>query len=166
MIEALIQNWRALAPRERSLVSIAVAIVLLAIGYAVLFEPAWTGRRVLATEIPALRSQVAQMAALVDEAKQLRGAPQSADAPQATRAALESSIGAAGLATGLTKLELSGELFDLRFSAVPHVVWLEWLDTTARETRHRVVDVAVQREAAPGMVSAKVVLEFPRRDGR
>ncbi len=166
MIEALIQNWRALAPRERAMLAFALAVVVLAIVYAVLFEPAWNARRALAQELPALRAQVAQMASLVDEAKQLRGAPQSADTPHATRAALESSIQAAGMQPGLTKLELSGELFDLRFASVAHAVWLDWLDTTVRETRLRVLDVAVQRESEPGVVSARLVLEFARRDAR
>ncbi|HEY5632923.1 MAG TPA: type II secretion system protein GspM [Burkholderiaceae bacterium] len=166
MIEALIQNWRAMAQRERTLVALALAVVLVAIGYVALFEPAWAGRRALADEIPALRAQVAQMAALGDEAKQLRGAPRTGDNPQATRAVLESSIGAAGMATALTKLEVSGELIDLRVASVPHVVWLEWLDTTVRETRLRVVDAAITREADPGVVSAKIVFEFPARDAK
>lgn len=148
------------------MLALALAVVSLAIVYALMIEPAWAARRALAQELPALRAQVAQMASLVDEAKRLRAAPQSADTPQATRAALESSIQAAGLQSGLRKFDLSGELFDLRFASVAHAVWLDWLDTTVRETRLRVLDVAVQREAEPGVVSAKLVLEFARRDAR
>ena len=36
-----------------------------------------------------------------------------------------------GLADRLTQMSLNGELFDLRFSAVPYATWLAWLDTTS-----------------------------------
>ena len=166
MIEKLLQAWKTLATRERRLVGAALGIVVLAVVYLLMFEPAWTGRRELQRELPALRSQLAQMSALANEARRLGGVPKGAESPQAMRAALEASVQGAGLAGSLTKLDQSGELFDLRFGSVPHAAWLAWLDTTVRETQLRVADLAVTREAVPGLVSVRLVMEFPRRDGR
>jgi len=96
----------------------------------------------------------------------LAGAPKGADSLQGQRSALEQSIRSAGLAPNLTQLTPNGELFDLRFQAVPNAAWLAWLDTTLRETRLRVADVAMTRDPAPGVVSVRLVLEAPRRDRR
>lgn len=166
MIEKLLVAWRAMAARERRLVGAGVTILLLAVGYLLMFEPAWQGRKLLRRELPELRSQLAQMSALAVEARRLTAAPKASDSPQALRAALAASAQAAGLGGGLAQLSLSGELFDLRFSNVPHAAWLTWLDTTLRETQLRVTDLSIAREAMPGVVSVRLVLEFPRRDGR
>ena len=166
MIEKLLQVWRTLAARERRLVGAAVGIVVIAVAYLLLFEPAWNGRRALQTELPVLRGQLAQMSALAAEAKRLGAAHRGADSPQAMRAALEASVQGAGLSGSLAKIEHSGELFDLRFGSVPHAAWLAWLDTTVRETQLRVVDLAVTREPVHGLVSVRLVMEFPRAEGR
>jgi len=166
VIEKLFQSWRMLAARERRMVIGAGLVVVLALGYQVLFEPAWRGRAQLATELPQMRGQLAQMTALAAEARLLGAGPRAGDTPQALRASLQQSVTAAGLADRLTQLSLNGELFDLRFSAVPYASWLAWLDTTLRETRLRVADLTVSRDAAPGIVSIRLVLEAPRREGR
>ena len=166
MIEKLLQSWRAMAPRERRLVGAAGLVVILAAGYLLLLEPAWRGRQQLEKELPVLRGQLAQMSALATEVRRLAGAPKGADSPQALRTALETSVQAAGLGAGLAQLNASAELFDLRFASVPHAAWLAWLDTALRETQLRVADLSISREAVPGLVSVRLVLEFPRRDGR
>ncbi len=166
VIEKLLQNWRMLAARERRMVAGAAAVVLLALVHQLLFEPAWRGRARLQSELPQMRAQLAQMTALAGEARQLGSGPRASETPQALRGALQQSVAAAGLADGLTQLALNGELFDLRFAAVPYAVWLSWLDNTLRETRLRVADLTVSRDATPGMVSVRLVLEAPRREGR
>jgi general secretion pathway protein M len=166
VIEQLLQRWAALAPRERRVLALGLLVVLVAVGYLLLFEPAWQGRRQIQGELPLLRGQLARMTALAAEAQQLAAAPRTAEAPQAMRGALEQSVRSAGLAAHLAQLNLSGELFDLRFSGVPYAAWLAWLDTTLRETRLRVADVTVTREANSGVVAVRLVLEAPRREGQ
>ena len=41
--------------------------------------------------------------------------------------------------------------------------WLAWIDVAVRDTRLRIVDVSVTREASLGMVTARASLELPRR---
>ena len=166
MLESLMQRWRLMAPRERRLVIASGVVIVLALIYLVLFEPAWMGRQRLQRELPVLRSQLARVEQLADEARQLGSAQLTNETPQAVRTRLEQSIDNAGLRPALAQLQATGSLFDVRFRSVPFEAWLEWLDVAARDTRLRVVDLAVTRESAPGVVTARVSLEMPSAQAR
>ena len=164
MIEKLLQWWSSLQTRERRVLGYGSAGVLLVLGYLLAFEPAWVGRQRLQVELPQLRGQLAQMEGLAGEAQRLSGqTSQTAESPQQLKLALEQSIAAAGLKGSMTQLTVAGELIDLRFKGVPFAGWLGWFDSALRETRLRAVDVALERESAPGLVSARVTLEVPKR---
>ena len=167
MLERLLQSWRLIAPRERRLVSFAAVVVGLAVIYLLMIEPAWQGRRALQREIPELRRQLGQMTALAAEARQLSGvAPVGSGGTAALRGAIEGSVKAAGLEPMLQKIEANGELIDLRFKGIAHAQWLGWAEAALRETRMRVVDLAVNREAESGVVSVRMVLEAPKSGNR
>lgn len=160
MIESLVRWWGSLTPRDRRVLAIGTGVVAVALLYLLAFEPAYQGRARLEKELPALRGQLAQMDALSGEVRRLAGqATQGADSPQQLRTQLEASIAAAGLKGSLSQLTLSGELIDLRFKGVPFAAWLSWFDTALRETRLRAVDIAIERDGAPGTVSARLTLE-------
>jgi len=144
----------------------AATVILCALTWLVAFEPAWNGRTRLLSELPKSREQLARLNALAREARDLSAAPRSADSPQALRGAVESSVRQAGLESQLVQLTLSGQLIDLRFRSVDYADWLAWLDTMLRETRLRVADVVLSREAAPGVVGVRLVLELPGREAR
>jgi len=164
MLESLVRWWSSLAARERRVLGIGSLAVALLLLYLVAYEPAYQGRQRLAKELPVLRAQLAQMDALAAEAQRLTGqAPQGADTPQQLRNQLEASIVAAGLKSSMSQLALSGELIDLRFKGVPFPAWLSWFDTALRETRLRAIDIAIERDTAPGTVSARLTLEAQKR---
>jgi general secretion pathway protein M len=164
LLERGVRWWASLQARERRLLGTGAAVVALALAYLIAFEPAYAGRQRLAKELPALRAQLAQMEGLAAEARRLSGqASQAVDSPQQLKAQLEQSVEAAGLKGSLAQLSVSGDLIDVRFKSVPLAAWLGWFDTALRETRLRAVDMAVDREAAPGVVSARLTLEAPKR---
>jgi general secretion pathway protein M len=163
MIETLVQRWQQLQSRERRLVGFGAVVLAVLLLYLMAFEPAWVGRQRIGAELPKLRAQLAQMDALALEARRLSGTAASSDTPQQLRAQLEQSIAAAGLQGNVAQMTQSGELIDLRFKGVPFGDWLGWFDTALRETRLRTVDVAVSRESAPGVVSARLTLEAQRQ---
>lgn len=165
-LETLLQRWRLMLPRERRVVIGGAVLLALVLAYLVLFEPAWRGRKQLEAELPALRAQLAQIEQMSEEARRLGAVPAGTDSPQALKAQLERSVVAAGLRPGLAQFNQTGTLFDLRFRNVPYAAWLAWLDGATRETRLRVVDVAITREVGAGAVSVKLALEMPRREGR
>lgn len=164
MIEPLIARWQALAPRERRLIGAGLAVIVLAIGYLVLFEPAWKGRRQLQRDLPALRAQVARMSTLAAEVQTLERSPQASGSASATRARLESSLRAAGLADK-AEFRLAGERIDLRIPLVDFAAWVDWVDLAVREARVRVVDASVVRDPRSGYASVRVVFELPASTG-
>lgn len=166
MIETLVRQWRGMAQRERRLVLVAGLVLLLAGGFLGLIEPALKGRANLLRELPGLRGQLAEVAALAVEARELSALPQSADGAQALRPVLERSVRAAGLQPRLSALAVNGELLELRFTGVLFAQWLGWLEGALRETRLRVADLSVTREVAPGVVTVRLVLEAPRKEPR
>lgn len=165
MIERALAAWRAASARERRLLTGAGALLAASFVFLVLVEPAWQGRTALARELPALREQLARMVALREELRQLGQEPAGNAEAGGLRTRvpqLESSLRAAGLEPALRKLELQGELLELRFAAAPHEAWFAWLAGLSGEMRLRVVDLSITREAGPGLISARVVLEAPR----
>ena len=61
MLETLLQRWQLMTPRERRIVVAGAALLVAAAVWLLLFEPAWTGRQRLQSELPAMRSQLAQV---------------------------------------------------------------------------------------------------------
>jgi general secretion pathway protein M len=164
VFEQGMRRWAALQPRERRIVGIGGGLLVLLLAWLLAFEPAWIGRKKLAAELPTLRGQRAQMEGLAVEARRLSSqAPQGVDTPAQLKVALEQSIEAAGLKGAVSQITVAGDLIDLRFKGVPFASWVVWFDGALRETRLRAVDVAVERETAPGMVSARLTLEAQKR---
>ena len=99
---ALVAWWQQLALRERGLVMLGVAVLLLVVGYLLLWEPAALGIRKLEADLPQLRVQAASMRAMADEAQRLRAAGGNATpiAPDDRVAAVRRSLQRAGLLRG------------------------------------------------------------------
>ncbi len=164
LLERGVRWWASLQVRERRVLGSGAVVLGLALVWMLAFEPAWVGRERLGRELPALRAQMAQMEGLAAEARRLSGqASQASDSAPQLKAQLEQSIEAAGLKGSLAQISVSGDLIDLRFKGVPFAAWLGWFDTALRETRLRALDLAVERETAAGVVSARLTLEVPKR---
>ncbi len=165
MIESLLLKWNALSPRDRRRLVLAVGFLLIIFTWLVAFEPAWDGRRQLARELPALRSDLAQMDQLAEEARLAASAPrQGVESAGQLRTRVEETLADAGLSGSVAQLELNGELVEVRFRQADFQKWLYWLDAAVRETRMRVVDLSITREGA-GVISGRLALEVPRRGG-
>jgi general secretion pathway protein M len=161
LLESTVQRWQQLQPRERRLVGVGSAILAVVLAYLFAFEPAWQGRQRLAAELPGLRAQLAQMEAMAAEARQLSGTAGTRDTPEQVVAQVEQSLAAAGLRQSVSQLSHTERMIDLRFEPVAFPRWLGWFDTALRETRLRVVDVAIERAPVAGQVSARLTLEIP-----
>lgn len=166
-MEQLLQRWRQFSDRERRLLAGALAAAACALVFLVLIEPAWNGREAVRLRLPDLRAQVAEADLMVAEARRLSS---TAAAPrpslQSVRVRLEQSLESAGLRQGVQQIQATESLIDLRLRGVPFAAWMGWLDAALRETRLRVADLTVTRDADPGMVSVRMVLELPGGDRR
>jgi general secretion pathway protein M len=160
MVERFVRWWQGLARRDRRVLLVGAWVIVLVLTYVLGFEPAWRGRQTLLSELPGLRSELAQMGAMADEARRLSGARgQPADSPQRVRAQLEAGLQAAGLWGDSGSLTVTGAVIDLRLRAVPVDRWLSWLDGALRETRCRVVDAMVERANQPGLIDVHLTFE-------
>ena len=163
MVEKLLAWWGTLAKRDRRILILAIAFLGIVLGWLLAFEPAWNGRTALAAELPRLRGDLAQMEQLAIESRSLG---QQVNQPVQTiaqlRSRVEQSLQLAELDSAVVQLDASGDLIEARFREAPFEKWLYWLEGTARDTRLRVIDVALTRESA-GIVSGRVALEAPRR---
>jgi general secretion pathway protein M len=82
--EAWTNFWEARNPREKMLLTWGGAVLAVAIGWSVLWQPAADGRAHLRESLPAMQRSLAQMTAQADEARALAGAAASV-APAARR---------------------------------------------------------------------------------
>lgn len=153
--------WTARDTRERVLLAAAGAVAALGLFYALLIDPALTGRDRLNGNLPELRRQVAQLQALSREAAALSG---KSALPAA--AVSEESIRAALARKGLKprSVALSGDLAKVTLAAVSFAGMLEWLDEMQKTARLSVVDANVVALAQPDMVDAALTLRRQRNE--
>ena len=164
-LEIAAQRWAAMARREKQMVAAAFLVLASAFIYLVLIEPAYFGRKKLQEELPVLRTQLGQVESLGSEVRRLAAVPAGSDNPLALKGLIEQSVAAAGLKAQLSQVVQTGDLIEARFKAVSFAQLVGWIDSASRETRMRIVDAAIIKEASEGAVSGKVVFEIPRKAG-
>lgn len=155
--------WNARNKRERNMLSIAAAVVVLGLLYALFIDPALSGREALERRLPALRQQSAEVQALAKEAAASGAAGATANAnantpppPPITRERLEASLSEKGLKA--QNLSLNGELARVQLAGVSFAGTVEWLAELQRTSRVAVVDAVVEAQAQPDTVNATLSL--------
>lgn len=153
--------WQGLSRRERAITAIGAALVSLALLYLVAFEPAWKARARLATELPRLRAQAAEVDALAQEAGRLKGAGVAAQSPAAAKAALEQAAARGNL--GAVRIAVMDERrVSVSAKGVPAAQWLAWLEQGARESRLRIAQVRMARTPTRALVDGEATFEVVR----
>jgi general secretion pathway protein M len=162
-MDALRDFWIQRAPRERLALVLAATVVLAAVAYVVLIEPAATGIPRLERSLPASRMQAARLDQMLAEVAGLKSRPQVAVLTAAeARAAIEKSLEAAGLkASRITPLT-DGDL-QLAFANVPYAAWSTWLAGAERELGAKATAVSARSTATPGAADIELVLRLARR---
>lgn len=162
-MDALRDFWIQRAPRERLAMLLAGAVVLAAVVYLALIEPAATGIPRLERSLPAARLQAERLDQLLAEVAGLKAKPQVAVlAPPEVRAALEKSLEAASLkATRITPMA-DGDL-QLVFANVPYAAWSTWLADAERQLGAKAHTVIARTTGTPGGADIEMVLRLARR---
>lgn len=153
--ERALAYWIARTDQERKFLTIGGIVVVLAIVYSVLIDPALTGRAELQRSLPALRQQAAQLQTLAAEAQALAGQPAPSVTPM-TREGLSSSMTQRGLTAA--SLTMTGEYAKIQFNGVSFANLMSWLDAQRRENRVLVQDAAFTAQTALGQVDATLTL--------
>jgi len=162
MIEALRTKWTALAQRERLMVIGAAVFVAAALLYLAAVEPAWKARTRSVAELPRLREQSAELQALLQEVKLLRGRGTASYTPEAAKDALAQSLAHANFASARVAM-LDERHITVAAKAVPVTQWLVWVEQAARESRLRITAAQITATATRGMVDSEMTFEIARR---
>lgn len=146
--------WQGLAPRERRLVGLAAALVLLALLWTVAVQPAWRTLARAPAEIDRLDAELQTMQHLAAEAQALRDTPPVA--PAQAQAALQAATTRLGEKAQLTP---AGDRIVVRFNGIAPSALREWLAEARAGARARPVAVALQRSGEGLVGSVELVLE-------
>jgi general secretion pathway protein M len=148
-------RWKALAPREQSLVLAAGTVVGLALLWWVALAPALQTLRTAPARRAALDAQLQHMQALQAEAQQLQAAP--ATRPADARRSLQTSL-AQQLGT-TAQIQFAGDRATITFKGASADALAPWL-AQARSNAHAApIEARLTRSAAPAAANA------PRWDG-
>jgi general secretion pathway protein M len=155
--------WGARNKRERRMLIAAVVAVVLGMTYALLIDPALSGRTDLEKKLPALRQQAAEVQALAKDAAAQSG-KKAAPPPALTRESIESALTRKGLKA--QSVTVSGELAKVQLNGVPFSATVEWLNEMQRAARLSVVDAVIEAQAQPDTVNAGFTLRQQRGEGQ
>jgi general secretion pathway protein M len=153
--------WRERNKRERNMLTAAIAVAVLGLIYALLIDPALSGRTDLEKKLPALRQQAAEVQALSREASALSGKA-AQPAPAMTRESLETSLARKELKA--QSVSLSGELAKVQLNAVSFSGMVDWLTEVQQAARLSVVDATVEAQTQPDTVNATLTLRQQRSE--
>jgi len=159
--QSIAEFWIARDARERAMLATAAVVVALGLFYALLIDPALTGRAQLNKNLPELRQQAALLQALAKEAAALSGK----SAPPVT-AMSEESIKTALAGKGLKpqSVQITGDLAKLQLVSVSFAATLGWLDTLQKTAQVSVVDANIVALPQPDMVNATLTLRQSRNE--
>lgn len=147
--------WLARTEQERRFLTVGGAVVLLAVLYLLLVDPAVEGRAMLRRQLPQLRQQAAELQAMAQEAGALARAP-ATQTPPITREAVDTSLSSRGLKP--QSLAMTGEYIKLQLNNVPFAGLATWLDEQRRANRVLVQDATVTALPTAGQVDASLTL--------
>ena len=152
------QFWRSRNQRERRILIIGLALLMVMLVWLMLIDPALDARTRWQKDLPAMRDQLAQMRALSAEVSSLPvHAASSAATPALSRQTIERSLNDQGLKAqtlNLTDQGLSASFTDVPFGALP-----EWLQQSQSSARLVVTDAAISARERLGRVDARLTLQ-------
>ncbi len=135
--ETLAQFWDERNPREKLLLGWGGALLVVVVLYSVLWSPAQVNSEKIATALPGMRQQLAQMTEQANEARSLAAAAQGvAPTGLALRDALAGSLSDHGLQGAQLQVVGSGVQVQLKNASFP--VWTQWLDDVRKQFKVQV----------------------------
>jgi general secretion pathway protein M len=150
--------WAARDARERAMLAVAALVVTLGLVYALLIDPALSGRDRLNKDLSLLRQQVARMQALSRVATALSGKTEAPSIAM-SRENIEAALARNGLKP--QSVILTGDYAKVQLSAASFAGTLNWLNEMQKTALISVVDASIVAQAQPDMVNAVFTLRQP-----
>jgi general secretion pathway protein M len=143
--------WAARDARERAMLAVAALVVTLGLVYALLIDPALSGRDRLNKSLPLLRQQVARMQALSRIAAAISGKT-AAPSIAMSRENIEAALARNGLKP--QSVMLTGDYAKVQLTAASFAGTLNWLNEMQKTALISVVDASIVAQPQPGTVDA------------
>lgn len=152
--------WSARNPREQAILAGGSAVLVLALGYMLLWEPAAEGRQRLARSLPQMRADLAEMETLAQEARGLKATPAPSLRGDALTQALQDSLGQHGLKA--TRLAAGADIsVQVQLDKVPFGAVSAWLQDVRQQQRMKVIDARIVYVGATALVNVSATLQGP-----
>lgn len=155
--------WNGRNKREQNMLAVGIAAVLIALIYALLLDPAMSGRKDLEKKLPALRQQSAEVQSMAREV-QAMGQKSAAPPPALTRESVESSLASKGLKP--QNLAVTGELIKAQLNGASFSAITDWLTEIQRTMRVSVLDANIEAQQQVDVVNANLTLRQQRSDAQ
>lgn len=152
---ALVAAWDRASPRERHLLRWGALVVVLAVLYALAWQP--LVRDIGRTREALLRDRAA-LGLLQGYAEPQRTVGETQLSASDPRAAIERALDARGLRSAATTVEAREGRVSLVFGAAPFDTLIVLLDDLARTDHLRVLEARLTGRVEPGSVRAEITL--------
>ncbi|MGI4811836.1 MAG: type II secretion system protein GspM [Janthinobacterium lividum] len=158
MKAVFLEWWNERQPREKLLLGVGGAVLVLAVLYSVLLAPAQQGRSELRDTLPAMQRQLAKMEAQADEAKSLSSVAAGAvPTGNALKTALTAALGDHGLKSD--EMTVAGSAVRIGMKNVSFAAWTDWLDDVRRRFKVQLAEGNITGLATAGQVDLTATLE-------
>jgi len=142
-VAALRAKWATLAPRDRRLLALAVAVIVLYALFAVAVQPAWRNLRSAPAQLESLEIELQAMQRLASEASELRATP-PVNAEQASAALTAASERLGDKA----RLSVQGDRAVLTLNGAGTAQLRGWLAEVRSGARARPVEATLTRSGS------------------
>lgn len=157
--QAALTFWNERNKREQYMLVAAIMVIVVGLFYALLIDPALSGRKDLEKKLPALRVQAAEVQALAKEAAAL-GSKATAPVPAATKEGIETSLNGKGLKP--QSVVLNEDVVRVQLNGVSFAGLVEWLGDMQKSMRLSVLDAKIDAQEKADMVNATLSLRQQR----
>jgi general secretion pathway protein M len=162
-MSALLDRWRAMAPRERRALALGGLALAAILAWLAIWEPLVESRELWRTRVASAETDLAWMRAAA--ARLQASGPVAAAVPDDGRSLLarvDASAREAGLGSALLRVEpiATGQV-RVTFEQAGFDALMAWLEALSQAHGVRVTELSAQRADGVGLVDARVSLESP-----
>lgn len=153
--------WESRAPRERTVITVAAALIGVAL-YGWLMQAGGQAYTQLRTRVTALQSQTTRLEQQAIELEHLRATPVKSTSQTDLHTLVHAHANATGLSRSLVKIEApDADQVIVTFGAVAFPDWLDWI-ASLKAQQVRIDSCRIAALSTPGMVSVTAALLRPR----
>ncbi|EGF33917.1 General secretion pathway protein M [Oxalobacteraceae bacterium IMCC9480] len=155
--------WNDRSAQERKQLLVIGSVILLALVYLLLIDPALSGRAQLRKSLPELRQKAAAMQQLARDAVALSSSV-APPPPVLSKEGMETSLATRGLKS--QSVVVTDDVVRIQLSSVSFAALVDWLGEVQKTVRLSVIDTSITAQSASDMVNATLTLRQQKSESR